>query len=420
MDLDGTMTRTRKKAERGEGRCGDETSRKHFDTCDERIFVNGKIDAGDFVVLHLNDARLRPTDVGTGGYPSTESKGKSRDSGTAKTEGEKRSGWFHGLEITSAPPSGLLRRTACRHARRAYPPLHVNIDLLRSFFEIATLGSLNKAAERLRVSQSTLTRQMHALEHDIGGALFERSSSGVSLTATGHVLLDGMKPLLTKFDAALGEVRKIARGQSTSLRVGYISSAAQEYLNPALAALRRAHPEVKVKLLDQSPGEQLEALRQGEIDVALMGRAGASTDKEFYAKRLATLPLTVAVAETHPLAGQSTIALAELRGDLFVGANERDLPGHNPWITQICRKAGFRARFVEDAESLSHGLSLVVTEGAVSLIPEYAKKSGAPGVRFVPLKESALKWTLVVTWQRGRISAPLRVLLDAMPVQNAR
>ncbi|WP_245844284.1 LysR family transcriptional regulator [Nibricoccus aquaticus] len=296
----------------------------------------------------------------------------------------------------------------------------MNLDLLRSFFEIATLGSLNKAAERLRVSQSTLTRQMHALEHDIGGALFERSSSGVALTATGHVLFDGMKPLLTKFDAALGEARKLARGQSASLRVGYISSAAQEYLNPALAALRRAHPEVKVKLLDQSPGEQLEALRQGEIDVALMGRAGATPEKEFYAKRLATLPLTVAVAETHPLAGQSTIALAELRGDLFVGANERDLPGHNRWITQICRKAGFRARFVEDAESLSHGLSLVVTEGAVSLIPEYAKKSGAPGVRFVPLKESALKWTLVVTWQRGRVSAPLRVLLDAMPVQNAR
>jgi DNA-binding transcriptional LysR family regulator len=291
----------------------------------------------------------------------------------------------------------------------------LNLDLLRSFFEIATLGSLNKAAERLRVSQSTLTRQMHALEHDIGGALFERSPSGVALTATGHVLLDGMKPLLAKFDAALGEARKLARGQSASLRVGYIASAAQEYLNPALAALRRSHPEVKVKLLDLSPGEQIQALRKGEIDVALIGHAGSFLAKEFYVKRLSVLPVLAALAETHPLAGTSSVALADLRGDLFVGALEQDMPGHNRWVTQICRKAGFRVRFVEDADSLTHGLALVVTESAVSLLPEYAKKISVPGVVFRPLKEPAPKWDLLVAWQRGRVSAPLRTLLDGLP-----
>lgn len=296
----------------------------------------------------------------------------------------------------------------------------MNLDLLRSFFEIVGHGSLNKAAEHMRVSQSTLTRQMHALEHDVGGTLFERSPGGVALTATGHALLDNMRPVLAEFDTRFSEVRKLARGQSAQLRVGYIASAAQEYLNPALAKLRRAHPEVKVKLLDLSPGEQIEALRKGEIDVALMGHAGSSLDKEFYVKRLAAFSLAVAVAESHLLAAKATITLADLRDEHFVGAGERDLPGHNRWVTQICRKAGFRARFVEDAESLSHGLSLVVTEGAVSLIPEYVRKSGAPGVTFIPLKEPAIKWNLMVAWQRGRVSAPLRVLIDALPAQIAR
>jgi DNA-binding transcriptional LysR family regulator len=296
----------------------------------------------------------------------------------------------------------------------------VNIDLFRSFFEISSLGSLSKAADRLRLSQSTLTRQMHALEHEIGGALFERSSSGVALTATGHVLLDGMKPLVLKLDAVLRDARKLARGQSASLRVGYIVSVAQDYLNPALATLRRNHPEVKVTLLDLSPGEQIEALRKGEIDVALMGNAGTPLDKEFYVKRLVSLPLIAALPESHPLATKAGVRLAELRNDHFVGAHEHDMPGYNRWVSQISRKAGFRARFVDDAESLSHGLSLVVTEGAVSLIPEYAKKSGAPGVSFIPLKEPSVKWNLIVAWQRGRVSAPLRSLLNAMPVDKAR
>jgi DNA-binding transcriptional LysR family regulator len=229
-----------------------------------------------------------------------------------------------------------------------------------------------------------------------------------------------MCPVLADFDARFSEVRKLARGQSAQLRIGYIASAAQEFLNPALGKLRRAHPEVKVKLLDLSPGEQIEALRKGEIDVALMGHAGSSLDKEFYVKRIATFPPAAALAETHPLASRASLTLADLRQELFVGAHEQDMPGYNRWITQVCRKAGFRARFVDDAESLSHGLSLVVTESAVSLIPEYATKSGAPGVTFVALKEPSIKWSLIVAWQRGRVSTPLRVLLDALPAQNAR
>lgn len=303
--------------------------------------------------------------------------------------------------------------------RGAHSLARMNIDLLRSFFEIAAQGSLSKAAERLRVSQSTLTRQMNSLEHEIGGALLERSPTGVALTATGHVLLDGVRPVLAKFDAAIGEARKLARGQSDSLRIGYIMSAAQEFLNPALAALRRSHPEVKVKLLDLSPGEQIGALRRGEIDVALIGHAGALIDKEFYVKRLAALPILVALADVHPLAGRAQIALADLRGELFVGAHEQDMPGHNRWISQICRKAGFRARFVEDAESLTHGLAMVVTDGAVSLIPDYARKTNVPGVVIRPLKSPAPKWDLLVAWQRGRTSAPLRVLLDALPTRAA-
>ncbi len=166
--------------------------------------------------------------------------------------------------------------------RAAHIPLGiVNLDLLRSFFAVAEQGSLNKAAERLRVSQSTLTRQMQALEHEVGGALFVRGPGGAALTATGHALADGMKPLLVDFDRALGEVRKRARGQSTELRVGYLMSAVAEYLNPALAALRKAHPEVKVKLLDLSPGEQISALRRGELDLALIGSAGEFVSREF-------------------------------------------------------------------------------------------------------------------------------------------
>lgn len=296
----------------------------------------------------------------------------------------------------------------------------MNLDLLRSFFAVVEHGSLNRAAERLRVSQSTLTRQMRALEHEAGGALLERSATGVALTAAGHTLLAGMKPLVEKFDHALAEVRRRARGQSAALRVGYMPSAAAEFLHPALAALRKEHPEIKVRLLDLSPGEQIEALRRGEIDLAFIGDPGRFIAREFYVRRIASLPALVALADTHPLAAGKDVRLEDLRGDPFVGAPDRDLPGHNRWIVKLCRGAGFRPKFVGDADSLAHGLATVVSEGAVGLIPHYARGLRVPGVVFRPLRECQARWDLLVAWQRGRISEPVKAILARLPTPSAK
>lgn len=294
----------------------------------------------------------------------------------------------------------------------------MNLDLLRSFFAVVEHGSLSQAAERLHVSQSTLTRQMHALEHTVGGQLLERSSSGVALTAAGSRLLDGMKPLLPRFDAVMDDARKQARGQSAQLRIGYLMSLAADYLNPALVALRREHPEVKVKLIDLSPGEQMEALRKGEIDLALLGHAGKFLAREFFVRQLATLPVFAVMSATHPLAAASSIRIADLKGELFVGANDSDLPGHNAWIAKICRRAGFRPRFVLNADSLTHGLATVVTEGAIDFLPEYTKKNAGPDVVFRPLQDVDARWELFVAWQRGKVSAPIRAVLAALPARK--
>lgn len=297
-------------------------------------------------------------------------------------------------------------------------PLH--LDLLRSFFLITEHGSLSKAAAQLRVSQSTLTRQMHSLEADLGGKLLERGPSGVSLTAAGIALRDDMRPVLARFDSVLAEARKLARGQSANLRIGYIASAAPKYLHPALSAVRKSHPELKIKLIDLSPGEQIEALRAGTIDIALTGNISSLLAREFYVRRLALVPVVVALSEQHPHAGETAIALADLRTTAFIGAPERDLPGQNQWLTQLCRKAGFRPRFLEESDSLAHALSTVVAENAAIIVPAFSQSGTVPGVVFRPLKSPSVQWELLVAWQRGRLGEGVRALLDALPAQPTK
>jgi DNA-binding transcriptional LysR family regulator len=301
---------------------------------------------------------------------------------------------------------------ACRYAVRAYPS--AVLAPLRAFLIIMEEGSLNRAAIRLRISQSTLSRQMQALEADIGGALLERTTTGVRPTDAGHALASSLPRVLAGYDATIAEARRLARGQRDLIRVGYLGSAAQMFLDPALSVMRRSHPEVKVKLLDLSPGEQIAALRNGEIDLALIGQEGALVSTEFYTQKLTTLPLVAVMPADHSLASKKQISLKELRDERFISSTEEDLPGHDRWITQLCRRAGFKPKFVQEAVSVSNMFTLIVSEGAVALVPSYLKHFPVAGVAMVELLDRKATWDFLVVWQRGRTAKSLRELLDAL------
>jgi DNA-binding transcriptional LysR family regulator len=290
----------------------------------------------------------------------------------------------------------------------------MQLDVIRSFLVVVEQGSLNGAAGRLRLAQSTLTRQMQTLEHEIGGRLLERSATGVAPTAAGTALARRMHRVMAEYDAALGEARRVAFGQRAQLRIGYLLSAGQRFLRPALATLRREHPDVKVTLVDLSPGDQIRALRTGDLDVALIGQEGGLIARDFYARRLAVLPVVAALPEDHPLAARASVRLADLRSEMFVGAPEDELPGRNRWAAQLCRRAGFRPRFAQNANSVSHALSLVVSDGFVFLAPDFVQDIAVPGVVYRTIADHGARWDFFVVWQRGKVADAVRALLDAL------
>ena len=285
---------------------------------------------------------------------------------------------------------------------------------IRSFLTVVEEGSLHRAAARLRMSQSTLSRQMQALEHEVGGLLLDRTSTGARPTPAGHALVAKMHPLLASYDAALVEVRRLVRGESAQLRIGYVASTAQDYLEPALAALRGPHPKARVKLLDLSPGEQITSLRRGEIDIALLDQGDDLLARDFYLRKIAVIPSLIVLPACHPLASRPQVHLAELKHETFVDGPDADVPGYNRQVTRICRRCGkFRPRFIGQPQSLDEGLALVANEEVVALLPDYVGRRSAPGVAMRPIADSEATWNLFVAWPRGRTSGPLRALLEA-------
>ncbi|MBB5038546.1 LysR family transcriptional regulator [Prosthecobacter dejongeii] len=288
------------------------------------------------------------------------------------------------------------------------------IDRIRALLTVIEEGSVNRAAVRLRITQPALSRQMKLLESEVGGKLLDRETSGVKPTSLGHALVKAMSPVITAYETALADVRRQARGSRSELRVGYLISAAQPLLSPTLERLRKTHPELKLKLHDMSPREQIDALKSGELDLALIGQEGAVAAQDFYSFKLASFGVCAALSAADPLTSQTALRLKDLSRHDFIGVDEDQMPGRNRWITSLCRTAGFKPRFLAHPDGITHVLSMVASESAVTLLPDYFKSTTHPGITFVPISDAKARWDFIVLWQRGKTPTSITTLVNAL------
>lgn len=294
------------------------------------------------------------------------------------------------------------------------------LEKLRLFLVILEEGSLRRAADRLRISQSAITRQIQALELELGGQVLERTSAGVRPTNGGAVLAERAKALLADYDSTMAEVRRLNRGESERLRIGYIASAVQEYLGPALTVLRRDYPKLKVKMLDQTPGEMIIALRQGEIDLALTLHGIDLLSRDFYIRKIATVKSLVALPVSHRFATKRQVSISQLKGETFVRGSDDAVPGYTQRIIQLCRKyGGFRPRLatIDKTTSLVESLAVAANEEAISIQPAFISHLEVPNVVMVPIADAGATWDLFVVWLRGKVAGPLRTLLSELDLK---
>jgi DNA-binding transcriptional LysR family regulator len=167
--------------------------------------------------------------------------------------------------------------------------------------------------------------------------------------------------------------------------------------------------------VDLSPGEQIIALRAGEIDIGITNESGELLAGEFYTRPLAEMGSYIALPEQHRLATQDRVRLSDLKGEFFVSGDPQQHPGGDRRVEAFCKKYGkFRPKFHGPAQSLADALELVANEDAVLMLPAFASHLSPPGVVILPLADAEVTWKILVMWRRGRAGGALKALLDAL------
>ncbi len=159
----------------------------------------------------------------------------------------------------------------------------LEFDLLRAFVAVAECGGFRRAAERLHLTQSTVSQQIKRLELETGRSLFRRNTRAVALTDDGEMLLGDARRLLQLEEAA--RRRLTAPRLSGVVRLGAVEEVAGGSLPPALGRFARLHPNVRLEVLVGVSAELIEQLDAGGLDVVLRRAAGSSGGSPWSGRR---------------------------------------------------------------------------------------------------------------------------------------
>ncbi len=284
---------------------------------------------------------------------------------------------------------------------------------LRYFVAVAEELNFTRAAEKLRLAQPSLTRQIHNLEAELGVRLLDRSRNQVSLTEEGRSFLADARRLVALSLESVKSVQQLSRGESGQLNIGYLFKFNFSLLPETLATFYQTCPEIAVNVFDMSPAEQLRALEARKIDLGFVGLRPPTTGRNLAAlawERVAYHNVVAVLPENHPLAKRNKIKLSDLKPMFFVAMSEETHPGSRAWLSGLCESAGFTPRILQGVE-LETGLMTFVAEGlGVTLAREQIKNLPHPGVVFRPLT-AALTADYWIAWhQENRSHALLRYI----------
>ncbi|HJQ07436.1 MAG TPA: LysR family transcriptional regulator [Nocardioides sp.] len=278
------------------------------------------------------------------------------------------------------------------------------MDLLRQmhyFLTVADELHFGRAAERLHMAQPPLSQSIRALEAELGVELFARTTRSVTLTEAGRAYRARAEAILGEVDDAADHARRVAAGSVGHLAIGCVGSATYSLLPGLSRALSAELPGVDFSFRGEMlVPDQVEALRTGAIDVALL--RPPVLDGSLAVEPLRRDRLVLALPADHPLAARKQVAARDLAAvDLIVHSADRRSVMYAV-VQRLLHDAGVSAHVRHEVGETSTLVTLVAGGLGVAIVPEPVTALALDGVTYRPLVRPATYVELVVATRADR------------------
>lgn len=224
------------------------------------------------------------------------------------------------------------------------------------FMEVAKYQSFSKAASHMFISQPAVSKQVSLLEEALGLTLIDRSSANLSLTDAGRMFYQFFQKYFAEFQTVWDEAKRLSSGHTGAIRLGCLDGWDLSAFYPELRGiLVEKYPQLHVNLDGYNHINILDALRRGEIDVAITLEITLRRQPDLALRNVTAAPTVMLISTLHPLAQKEDLSLSDFRNDPFhVVAPTPE--GDNPMerlAVEMCEAAGFTPKIEHTPNSAS-------------------------------------------------------------------
>ncbi|MFT3805899.1 DNA-binding transcriptional regulator OxyR [Arenimonas sp.] len=290
----------------------------------------------------------------------------------------------------------------------------MNLRDLRYLIALADQRHFGRAAEACHVSQPTLSTQLKKLEDELGVQLIERAPRQVMLTPAGRDILERARRVIAEVEQMHETARRAADPEAGSVRLGLFPTLGPYLLPHVIPNIRRNFPRLELLLVEEKTEVVLQMLREGRLDAAVLALPLHEDGLEM--ETLFEEPFLLALPNSHPLANQRELKLAELSEQHLLLLED----GHclREQALEVCQLAGAGEKEGFRATSLETLRQMVAAGVGITLLPMLAVKPPVPAsdnVRLLPFRDPAPTRKLALVWRRSSaMTSFLRKLAEVL------
>ena len=282
---------------------------------------------------------------------------------------------------------------------------------LLTFRAVAHARSFSRAAEQMSLTQPSVSHQIALLETESGVRLLDRGRGGLRLTEAGAVLLEHADHVAWRLELADTQLASLAGRRREHIRLGAFPTALASFVPSAVARLRLAHDDLRVRLGEVTPSNLEARLLGGDFDVAISYQDATTERRELSgAERIDLMPDTflIGLPPEHRLAGPTApVSLKELAEDDWILASTEG------FLVQACREVGFDPRIAATTSEPLATRGLILRGIGVGWVPSLLVADYA-GVAIRPVREPIRRRDIYALLPPGDRHPRARQVIDAL------
>jgi DNA-binding transcriptional LysR family regulator len=285
---------------------------------------------------------------------------------------------------------------------------------IRYFLAVADALNFTKAAEKLRITQPSLTRQIQDLENELGARLFDRTKKQVKLTTQGNVLLPGARQLLNLASEITDAVRSLNQAPPTgSISIGFIANLPPPLLHTSLACFEKDYPDISINLFGIASLESLRSLDGGAIDIAFMGILQPPDDLELNSMIIESRRAIGLLPIDYPRLHRRHIRISDIKSTPLIAMSDQYCPGYLDWLHKTWKAVGFEPKIAQVVNSRDELIGAVASRSGVAIASEDIGKPDFGDI-VVRRVEPEVYFQSSVVWRKENVSAALGAFLATL------